>query len=101
MPTRESPIGDRWRGRLRIRPPARRDLDLVAVYEGLGGCEDLLCYIALLHATRGQGYIALACAWSGIAAVLLQGGRTCHSRFGLPVPMPRGPVYRWPSPVLR
>ena len=34
----------------------------------------------------------MACGWSGIAAVLLEGGRTCHSRFGLPVPMPREDV---------
>ena len=49
-------------------------------------------YEALLHHVRGQNKIALACAWSGIAATLLVGGRTCHSRFGLPVPMPRDNV---------
>eukprot|EP00660_Eupelagonema_oceanica_P016564 gene16564-biopygen35840 len=31
----------------------------------------------------------IPCAFSGIAATLLPGGRTMHSRFGLPVPIPR------------
>ena len=56
MPARESPIGDRWRGRLRARGPARTDPDLVAVHDGLGGCEDVLRYIALLHVTRPPPY---------------------------------------------
>jgi hypothetical protein len=60
--------------------------------DGPGGAGKTFLYEALLHSVRGQGWIGLACAWSGIAAVLLQGGRTCHSRFGLPVPMPRDSV---------
>ena len=60
--------------------------------DGPGGCGKTFLYEALLHHVRGHGHIALACAWSGIATVLLEGGRTCHSRFGLPVPMPREDV---------
>ena len=60
--------------------------------DGPGGCGKTFLYEALLHHVRGQNKIALACAWSGIAATLLVGGRTCHSRFGLPVPMPRDNV---------
>ena len=60
--------------------------------DGPGGAGKTYLYEALLRKVRGEGWIALACAWSGIAAVLLQGGRTCHSRFGLPVPMPRDAV---------
>ena len=60
--------------------------------DGPGGTGKTFLYEALLHHARGQGHIALATAWSGIAAVLLEGGRTCHSRFGLPVPMPREAV---------
>jgi len=56
--------------------------------DGPGGAGKTYLYTALLHRLRGEGLIALACAWSGIAAVLLAGGRTCHSTFGLPVPMP-------------
>ena len=60
--------------------------------DGPGGCGKTFLYEALLHRVRGQGHIALACAWSGIVVVLLEGGRTCHSRFGLLVPMPREDV---------
>ena len=60
--------------------------------DGPGGCGKTFLYEALLHSVRGEGKVALACAWSGIAATLLEGGRTCHSRFGLPVPMPRDHV---------
>ena len=42
--------------------------------DGPGGCGKTFLYEALLHEVRGQGHIALACAWSGIAAVLLEGG---------------------------
>ena len=37
---------------------------------------------------RGQGNIALVVSMSGIGALLLEGGRTAHSRFRLPVPPP-------------
>ena len=60
--------------------------------DGPGGTGKTYLYEALLHAVRGRGEIAIACAWSGIAAILLPGGRTCHSRFGLPVPLPRDSV---------
>ena len=39
-----------------------------------------------MHILRGQGKIALAVAPTGIASTLLDGGRTLHSRFKLPVP---------------
>ena len=39
-----------------VRGPARRDPDLVAVHDGLRGCEDVLRYIALLHAARPPPY---------------------------------------------
>ncbi|MCP3882687.1 MAG: AAA family ATPase [Sulfitobacter sp.] len=60
--------------------------------DGPAGSGKTFLYEALLNHIRGQGEIALACAWSGIAAVLLEGGRTCHARFGLPVPMPKQDV---------
>ena len=41
-----------------------------------------------LHSTvRGLGEIALAVASSGIAAEQLEGGRTDHSRFKIPIPI--------------
>jgi hypothetical protein len=39
----------------------------------------------LLNSVRTKGKIALAVASSGIAALLLPGGRTPHSRFNLPL----------------
>ena len=39
----------------------------------------------ILAATRAKGEIALATATSGIAATLLHGGRTVHSRFKVPI----------------
>ena len=41
----------------------------------------------LLSTLRGHGKIALAVASSVIAAELLEGGRTAHSRFKIPIPV--------------
>eukprot|EP00798_Chlamydomonas_sp_ICE-L_P011274 gene11274-18906_t len=50
-----------------------------------GGCGKTFVLNLLLNATRAQGKIALAVASSGIAALLLEGGSTAHSRFGIPL----------------
>ena len=65
-----------------------------AVYfvAGPGGSGKSFLFEAFLHYVRGRREIAAACAWSGLAATLLPGGRTCHARFGFPVPMPREDV---------
>jgi len=42
-------------------------------------------YKCLCHYYRGQGKIVLCVASSGIAALLLPGGRTAHSRFSIPL----------------
>ena len=60
--------------------------------DGPGGTGKSFLLEALLHFVRGKGHIAVACAWSGLAASLLPGGRTCHARFGFPVPLPRDHV---------
>ena len=57
--------------------------------DGPGGTGKTFVEEALLHKVRSRGEVALACAWSGVAATLLEGGRTCHATFGFPVPMPR------------
>lgn len=36
---------------------------------------------------RAQGHVALTVASSGIASLLLKGGRTAHSRFKIPIPI--------------
>ena len=52
-----------------------------------GGYGKTFLIEALLSTVRAMGEIALAVASSGIAAELLQGGRTAHSRFKIPIPV--------------
>ena len=52
-----------------------------------GGYGKTFLIEALLSSVRGLGKIALAVASSGIAAELLEGGRTAHSRFKIPIPI--------------
>jgi hypothetical protein len=42
-------------------------------------------YNLILSRTRADGGLAIAVASSGIAALLLPGGRTAHSRFKIPI----------------
>ena len=53
--------------------------------DGPGGSGKTFLYNALLSRIRGDQKIALACASSGIAALLLNNGRTAHSRFKIPI----------------
>ncbi|MCO5563734.1 hypothetical protein L7F22_017381 [Adiantum nelumboides] len=53
--------------------------------DGPGGSGKTFVYNALLSHLRGREKIALACASSGIAALLLSNGRTAHSRFKIPI----------------
>jgi len=60
----------------------------VVFIDGPAGSGKTTLYKALLHQQRAVGNIALAHAMMGIAALLLPGGRTTHSRYKLPVPLP-------------
>ncbi|CAA0810729.1 Unknown protein [Striga hermonthica] len=53
--------------------------------DGPGGTGKSFLYRALLATIRSRGGIALATATSGIAASILSGGRTAHSRFKIPI----------------
>jgi hypothetical protein len=53
--------------------------------DGLGGAGKTFTYGCLLSTVRADGKVAISVASSGIAALLLQGGRTAHSRFKVPV----------------
>ena len=53
--------------------------------DGPGGTGKTFLYNTLLTKVRGRGEIALAMASSGIAALLLNGGRTVHSRMKVPL----------------
>ena len=52
---------------------------------GFGGTGKTFLWKLLSAAIRSQGDIVLNVASSGIASLLLQGGRTAHSRFGIPL----------------
>lgn len=57
--------------------------------DGPGGTGKTFVYSIMLAHVRSQGQIALAVASSGIAALLLKGGRTAHSRFKIPLDLDR------------
>ena len=50
-----------------------------------GGTGKTYCLNAMLRGVRGAGEVAIAVAYSGIAATLLEGGRTFRSRFKVPL----------------
>ncbi len=49
--------------------------------DGLGGTSKTFLYSCLLSTVCAQGRVAIVVASSGIAALLLDGGRTAHSCF--------------------
>ena len=53
--------------------------------DALGGTGKTFVAETILADIRSRGEIAMAVAFSGIAALLLPGGRTVHSRFNLPI----------------
>ncbi|XP_019149748.1 PREDICTED: ATP-dependent DNA helicase PIF2-like [Ipomoea nil] len=52
---------------------------------GYGGTGKTFLWRALSYALRSKGEIVLNVASSGIASLLLPGGRTAHSRFAIPI----------------
>ena len=58
--------------------------------DALGGTGKTFAMETILARVRSKGDIAVAVAFSGIAALLLQGGRTLHSRFKLPLEIHEG-----------
>jgi PIF1-like helicase len=53
--------------------------------DGPGGSGKTFVYNCIINKIRASGFIALAVASSGIAALLLDGGTTAHSRFQIPL----------------
>ncbi|XP_062099897.1 uncharacterized protein LOC133805754 [Humulus lupulus] len=53
--------------------------------DGLGGTCKTYSYLAILANVRSKNIIALATTSSGVAAVILPGGRTAYSRFKFPL----------------
>lgn len=54
--------------------------------DGPGGTEKTFLYRTLCARLRSQGLIVICVASIGVAAQLLSGGQTSHSRFKIPVP---------------
>ncbi|XP_073156638.1 uncharacterized protein [Henckelia pumila] len=69
----------------RILYHVNNNLPNVFFVDGPGGTGKTFLYKALLATIRSAGHIALATATSGVAASLLPGGRTLHSRFKIPL----------------
>ncbi|UYV84552.1 hypothetical protein LAZ67_X002596 [Cordylochernes scorpioides] len=55
--------------------------------DGPGGSGKTYLYTTLMHSVRGMNQVVLPAATTGIAANLLQGGKTMHSLYGLPIPL--------------
>lgn len=53
--------------------------------DGPGGTGKTFLYRSLLVTIRSKGFVALATSTSGVAASILPGGRTTHSRFKIPI----------------
>ncbi|XP_050259037.1 uncharacterized protein LOC126704038 [Quercus robur] len=53
--------------------------------DGPGGIGKIFLYCTILATLRKAGHIAIVTSTSGIAATLLPGGRTAHSRFKIPL----------------
>ncbi|XP_019244248.1 PREDICTED: ATP-dependent DNA helicase PIF2-like [Nicotiana attenuata] len=53
--------------------------------DGPGGSGKTFLYCALLATVRSKGFVALATKTSGVAASILPGGWTTHSRFKFPI----------------
>ncbi|AQL07138.1 hypothetical protein ZEAMMB73_Zm00001d047628 [Zea mays] len=60
--------------------------------DGPGGTGKTYLYKALLVVLRSQDKIAVATATSGVAASIMPGGRTAHSRFKIPLTIDDGAI---------
>ena len=63
---------------------SKNQQSLIFVY-GHGGTGKTFLWHSLINSIRSEGLIVLAVASSGIASILLPGGRTAHSRFKIPL----------------
>jgi len=55
--------------------------------DGPGGSGKTFVYKVLLALVRRDGHVAIGVASSHIATLLLEGGRTAHSIFKIPIPL--------------
>jgi len=57
--------------------------------DSLGGSNKTFVYNVLLALVRWDGHVAIGVTSSGIIALLLEGGRTSHSVFKIPITIGR------------
>uniref|UniRef100_A0A804PCF2 ATP-dependent DNA helicase n=1 Tax=Zea mays TaxID=4577 RepID=A0A804PCF2_MAIZE len=76
----------------KIMSAVKTDQGRLFFVDGPGGTGKTYLYRVLLATLRNQGKIAVATATSGIAASILPGGRTAHSRFKIPLTIDDGAV---------
>jgi len=69
----------------KIMSSVEKDAGQTFFLSGAGGTGKTYVYNTLCNKVRSQGGIVLAVVSSGIAAVLIEGGRTAHSTFKLPL----------------
>ena len=62
-----------------------RKESMIFFVDRTGGTRKTFLYHTMLATLRKAGHIVIATATSGIAATLLHGGRTAHSRFKIPL----------------
>ncbi len=68
-----------------ITDSIERNIGGVFFLNGPAGTGKTFVYKTICHKVRSEGWIALCVASSGIAALLLPGGRTSHMMFKIPV----------------
>ncbi|CAO2200665.1 unnamed protein product [Urochloa humidicola] len=66
------------------------DQGVLFFVDGPGGTGKTFLYRALLVKLRSQNKLAVATATSGVAASIMPGGRTAHSRFKIPLTLEDG-----------
>ena len=69
----------------RVQSALEQHIPLLLFLSAYAGCGKTYLENAILHLVRSTGHIALAVASTGIAALLLPGGVTLHSRFKVPL----------------
>jgi len=80
---------DQRRAYLRIMDQVESRNGAIMFLEAPGGTGKTFLINLILAEVRSRGEIAIAVASSGIAATLMEGGRTAHSAFQLPLDLPR------------
>ncbi|XP_078437639.1 uncharacterized protein LOC144708259 [Wolffia australiana] len=69
-----------------IQSPERAEGNVFFV-DGSGGSSKIFLYSAILAKIKASRLSAMSTTTSGIAALLLEGGRTLHSTFKIPIPV--------------